>query len=62
MTNIYILKDPITNDIRYVGKSDNPDKRYLSHINENRNNTYKENWIKRKRFIPSPIVMELKEK
>ena len=62
MTNIYILKDPITNDIRYVGKSDNPDKRYLSHINENRNNTYKENWIrqlKEKGLLPILEIIDI---
>lgn len=29
---IYILQDPITNEVRYVGKSKNPHRRYLSHL------------------------------
>ena len=29
---IYILQDPITNEVRYVGKSKNPYRRYLSHL------------------------------
>jgi len=31
-TFIYILKDPITNEIRYVGKADNPKVRLNEHI------------------------------
>lgn len=30
---IYLLKDPITNEIRYVGKSINAKKRLYKHIN-----------------------------
>lgn len=31
-TFIYGLKDPITNEIRYIGKSNNPKSRYSRHI------------------------------
>ena len=48
-TFIYTLTDPITNKIRYVGKTNNIDKRYKQHINLNniRNNTHRDNWIKK---------------
>ena len=31
-TYIYILQDPLTEEVRYVGKSNNPHRRYLSHL------------------------------
>lgn len=44
---IYTLNDPITNDIRYVGKTINPASRYNKHINESFKPKYKkESWIK----------------
>lgn len=48
-TKIYTLSDPITNEIRYVGKSNNPLKRYYKHIDESTKNvkTHKNNWIKK---------------
>ena len=43
---IYILIDPLTNQIRYVGKANDPKKRYLSHKNKSKDkNTHKRNWI-----------------
>jgi excinuclease UvrABC nuclease subunit len=45
-TYIYTLSDPINNEVRYVGKSDNIEKRYKKHITEYRNRTHKEQWIK----------------
>jgi hypothetical protein len=33
-TYIYSLSDPITNNVRYIGKSDNPEKRYTTHLAE----------------------------
>lgn len=45
-TFIYTLKDPISNEIRYVGKSDNPNNRLLEHIKKSKySKTYKNNWI-----------------
>lgn len=45
-TFIYILKDPISNEIKYVGKSDNPSKRFSEHIRKSKyKKTYKNNWI-----------------
>ena len=44
--HIYILKDPINNEIRYVGKSDNPKERLIEHIRKSKyTKTYKNNWI-----------------
>lgn len=45
-TYIYILLDPKNGDVRYVGKSDNPNKRLKEHIKKCRNSvTYKNNWV-----------------
>ena len=46
-TYIYTLTDPRTNQIKYVGKTNNPYYRFRMHIHEAKNgNTYKQNWIK----------------
>jgi len=47
-TFIYSLSDPITGDIRYIGKANNPKKRVLDHIKENKtsNKSHKISWIK----------------
>lgn len=44
-TFIYILKDPITNEVRYVGKSNKPKYRYNNHYKCVGNNKHKINWI-----------------
>lgn len=43
----YVLKDPITNEVRYVGQTVNPDNRYRNHIYESKkfNKTHKHRWI-----------------
>lgn len=47
LTYIYSLSDPNTNQIRYVGKSDNPQIRLNEHIRKCKySNTHKNNWIK----------------
>jgi hypothetical protein len=33
-THIYVLKDPTTNEVRYVGKANHPKKRYSKHIRD----------------------------
>lgn len=38
-TFIYSLKDPRTNEIKYVGKSNNPKNRLNRHIRESKINT-----------------------
>ncbi len=44
-TFIYILIDPTTNQVRYVGKSNNVNKRLEGHLLDTKK-TYKANWIK----------------
>lgn len=45
-TFIYTLSDPITKEVRYVGKSDNPKKRLYEHICScKRIKNHKNNWI-----------------
>lgn len=48
-TFIYTLSDPISGEIKYVGKSINPEDRYRKHISEAKNskhNNHKINWLK----------------
>ncbi len=47
MTTIYIyaLKDPTTNEIRYVGKTNNPTNRYAGHLSDKNNRLHKTRWI-----------------
>lgn len=45
-TNIYILIDPLTGLVRYVGKANNVYQRYRAHTNKARkHNSHKLNWI-----------------
>ncbi len=45
-TNIYILIDPRTNQVRYVGKANNISQRYRAHLNRARKHQiHKKNWI-----------------
>jgi hypothetical protein len=45
-TNIYVLIDPRTNKIRYVGKANNVNQRYAAHLNRARKHQiHKKNWI-----------------
>lgn len=41
---IYALKNPITDEVRYVGKTSNIRKRYTQHISDKRQ-THKRSWI-----------------
>ena len=44
---IYTLEDPITSEVRYVGKANNIQQRYKSHLNKARKHQiHKKNWIK----------------
>lgn len=44
-TFIYVLIDPNTKEVRYVGKSNNPKRRYYKHCSRSKKNTHKVNWI-----------------
>lgn len=45
-TFIYALRDPRTQEIRYIGKSDSPKQRMRSHIgNATRENNHRSHWI-----------------
>lgn len=65
-TYIYILKQPITGEVRYVGKADDPEERLKKHIwNCNQNNCHKNNWIralKTKLLKPTLEIIEECEK
>ena len=45
MIYIYTLSHPLTNEVRYVGKTINIKRRYKQHLYDKRN-SYKANWVK----------------
>jgi hypothetical protein len=57
-TNIYVLIDPRTNMVRYVGKANNVTQRYQAHLNRARKHQiHKKNWIEQlKREGLKPII------
>lgn len=59
---IYGLKDPRTGLIRYVGKSERPEQRYLNHkANYDKVNLHKYYWIKQLRdagLDPQMLILE----
>lgn len=61
-TYIYALVDPLTGQIRYVGKSDNPIKRLSYHMSHCRHtNSHKHKWLmslKRRCLEPRLIILE----
>ncbi len=60
-TFIYALVDPITERVRYIGKSDNPKKRMNSHLTDTRYSKHKVNWIqklKRQGLVPLLLIIE----
>lgn len=44
---IYGLMDPTTEEIRYIGKSVEPETRFRSHCNDNRVGIYNSRWIQK---------------
>ena len=49
-TKIYTLSCPINGDVRYIGKTNNPEQRLKNHLNKARDyNTHKRNWINKLR-------------
>lgn len=61
-TFIYALCDPQTFDVRYVGKADNPYKRYYQHlIDKDKHSIHKINWIQsllKKGLLPIQQILE----
>lgn len=57
-TNIYVLIDPITKMVRYVGKANNVTQRYTAHLNRARKHQiHKKNWIEKlKKEGLKPII------
>jgi len=59
---IYALSDPRDNQVRYIGKANNPKDRYTNHFNSSRDkNTHKRNWINNIRkngFRPELIIID----
>lgn len=45
MVYIYVLVDPINNDIKYCGKTINPKERYIGHLKEKKTQKEKRDWI-----------------
>ena len=60
-TYIYSLNDPITNFPRYIGKANNPYKRFNQHmcITNNKTITHKINWIKKLKNNGLKPVLEI---
>jgi hypothetical protein len=60
---IYCLKDPRDYSVKYIGKSNNPKKRFKEHIKESKNKkTKKEKWINKLIMLNlEPILEILKE-
>lgn len=58
--HIYMLVDPETDEIRYVGKSIRPAQRLLNHMNE-RSNTHRSHWLqtlRQKGLRPRMVILE----
>jgi hypothetical protein len=49
-TFIYTLSDPITKEVRYIGKTNNPKRRLSAHVSraiKENSNSHKNNWIRK---------------
>ena len=61
---IYVLIDPRTEEIRYIGKTANPRQRYDAHVapgGSQRRNTRKNNWLKNLRnakLAPKMVLID----
>ena len=60
---IYILQHPITKEIRYVGKTNNPKMRFQNHVNIRHNeHSHKRNWINsilQQKLKPEMIIIDV---
>jgi len=65
LIEIYGLIDPITQELRYVGKSKNSEKRLIKHISErNLRDTYKDKWLRKlynKKLKPEILIIDCVE-
>ena len=60
--SIYILKHPITNDIRYVGQTNNPKRRLSRHLGNSRtlkDKRHINNWIRSLNTLPIMEIIEV---
>lgn len=59
---IYALQNPVTEEIRYIGKTKNPKMRFHNHMNKRHNEkTHKTNWIeslKKQNIRPIMIIID----
>lgn len=59
-TNIYILIDPRDRQVRYIGKTNNPDERFKNHMNRGHNKlSYKRNWIESLKKLKLKPIMQI---
>lgn len=58
---IYTLTDPITNEVRYIGKSVRPEERLQNQCNE-RSNTYRCHWIQSLKKLGLKPIQNIIEK
>jgi predicted GIY-YIG superfamily endonuclease len=57
---IYVLLDPTTHEVRYIGKSKNINKRLATHISALYKHTHKENWIRSLKLQhQTPIILAI---
>lgn len=64
MIDIYALTDPMTREIRYIGKANDAQKRFRKHLAEKRRNTPVYCWIRSLRergFIPGLQIIAVCE-
>ena len=60
MTTIYGLTDPATGEVRYIGKSNNPEKRLKNHLRDRRK-SHRVSWLKsltRSGLRPGLVILE----
>ena len=59
---IYSLSDPITNEVRYIGKTYNPEKRYKEHIYKSKTGkTHRDFWIQKLMKLEQKPIMNIIE-
>jgi group I intron endonuclease len=59
MVYIYTLSDPITNEIKYCGKTKNIKERLIGHLKEKKSNQDKISWIKKIKFNGLKPILEI---